>query len=86
MNFIILLLLEILKFYIFCSKLHDQHLVTKLNETDIQISQVFIQAQTNENDRELKQIMLIWPEEVCDISCWTYYYYYQFISIYLFLG
>jgi len=45
------------------NKLHDQHLVTKLNETEIQISQVLIQVQTNEEDRDLKQIVLLWPEE-----------------------
>ena len=45
----------------FPSKLHDQHLVSKLNETTIQISQVEIQVV---NETDLIQIVIVWPEEV----------------------
>ena len=48
---------------LFCSKLNDQHLVTKVNETKIQISQVLIHVQVAEAEPDLKQIVIIWPEE-----------------------
>ena len=48
----------------FYSKLNDQHALAKLSETKIQISQVLIQVQKSETDKNTKQIMIVWSEEV----------------------
>ncbi|OTF80280.1 Endoribonuclease YSH1-like protein [Euroglyphus maynei] len=45
-------------------KLSDQHVISKLNETEVQISQVLIQVLPNENDQNSKDIIIKWPEEV----------------------
>ena len=43
--------------------MQEQHSITKMNETSIQISSVFIHVESNETDCKLKQISVIWPEE-----------------------
>lgn len=46
------------------SKLSDQHVISKPNETEVLISQVLIQVQPNEYNQSNKDIIIKWPEEV----------------------
>ncbi|XP_075584806.1 integrator complex subunit 11 [Dermatophagoides farinae] len=45
------------------SKLSDQHVINKPNETEVLISQVLIQVQPNEYNQSNKDIIIKWPEE-----------------------